>query len=430
MMNHVYGHLIQAGAPCSVRLDKLQALIPSLMSVIAREPVAVLQGESACFYLISPEILGRLVHGEVPTGQTLLFEKEEALIGPDAGHTVEELSGKLMADELARVNRGAFSEASLHILRNRLDRHILPALGNLQMHQLNRDAIAGLVNRLSEEKVSATTLSQYMVIVRKLLKLAQTLQWLRTIPELPRVEIGHKPRSAFTVSQYSKLLRTAKRLIQKEVVAPAVKVGTGGRSRFWVSPKYRVMSQDMYWLLVFMVNSFVRPSDIKFIQHQHIEIVRGEHAYLRLTLPETKKHDRPIVSLQPAVRVYQDLLRSASQRLLAQPSDYVFLPEEKDRDHALAVFNFWLKWIMREAGLPLKDQHQQERTLYCLRHTAITFRLLYGQGIDMLTLARNARTSVDMIEKFYASSLTGEMNVGMLQSRRTQKKTPNREVRG
>jgi hypothetical protein len=49
------------------------------------------------------------------------------------------------------------------------------------------------------------------------------------------------------------------------------------------------------------------------------------------------------------------------------------------------------------------------------------FRLLYGQGIDMLTLARNARTSVPMIEKFYASTLDGEMNVTMIQSRRTQK---------
>jgi hypothetical protein len=53
-----------------------------------------------------------------------------------------------------------------------------------------------------------------------------------------------------------------------------------------------------------------------------------------------------------------------------------------------------------------------------LRHTAITLRLLYGQGIDMLTLARNARTSVNMVERFYASVLSGEMNVGLLQSRR------------
>jgi hypothetical protein len=56
--------------------------------------------------------------------------------------------------------------------------------------------------------------------------------------------------------------------------------------------------------------------------------------------------------------------------------------------------------------------------MYCLRHTAITFRLLYGRGIDLLTLARNARTSVQMIEKFYASQLTAEMNINLLQSRR------------
>lgn len=430
MQDRAYSHFIQTGAPCSVRLDKLQSLIPSLMPLIAKEPVAVLQGESACFFLISPEILGRLIHGDGSSGQARLFDNNEPFLSTDTEHTVLALSEKLMEEELARVRRGAFSEASLHILRNRLDRHILPAWGALGVRQIGRDAVARLVERLCEENMSATTLSQYMVIVRKLLKLAQTLQWINTLPELPKVEIGHKPRSAFTVAQYCKLLRAAKKLIQKQAVAPALKVGEGSRSRFWVSPRYRMMSQDMYWLLIFMVNSFVRPSDIKFLQHQHIEVVRGEHAYLRLTLPETKKHDRPMVSLQPAVRVYKDLLSQAIKNRRAQPTDYVFLPEEKDRDHALAVFNFWLKWIMREAGLPLKDQHQQERTLYCLRHTAITFRLLYGQGIDMLTLARNARTSVDMIEKFYASTLTGEMNVGMLQSRRTQKKTPSREARG
>jgi hypothetical protein len=46
--------------------------------------------------------------------------------------------------------------------------------------------------------------------------------------------------------------------------------------------------------------------------------------------------------------------------------------------------------------------------------------LLYGQGIDLLTLARNARTSIDMINQHYASTVTGEQNIGMLQSRRTR----------
>jgi integrase len=76
---------------------------------------------------------------------------------------------------------------------------------------------------------------------------------------------------------------------------------------------------------------------------------------------------------------------------------------------------------MREVGVATLDPLGRERTLYCLRHTFIMFRLLYGEGIDMLTLARNARTSVQMIERFYASALDGEMNVAMLQSRRKQK---------
>ena len=58
--------------------------------------------------------------------------------------------------------------------------------------------------------------------------------------------------------------------------------------------------------------------------------------------------------------------------------------------------------------------------MYSFRHSAITFRLLYGQGIDLLTLARNARTSVDVINTHYASTVAGEQNIALLQSRRSR----------
>ena len=60
--------------------------------------------------------------------------------------------------------------------------------------------------------------------------------------------------------------------------------------------------------------------------------------------------------------------------------------------------------------------------LYCywtsLQKTDITLHLLYGGKIDFLTLARNARTSVEMIEHFYASNLTAEMNIDLLHGKR------------
>jgi cupin superfamily acireductone dioxygenase involved in methionine salvage len=43
-------------------------------------------------------------------------------------------------------------------------------------------------------------------------------------------------------------------------------------------------------------------------------------------------------------------------------------------------------------------------------------RLLNGDRIDVLSLARNARTSVEMIERFYARHLHGEMVVGKIHS--------------
>jgi hypothetical protein len=60
----------------------------------------------------------------------------------------------------------------------------------------------------------------------------------------------------------------------------------------------------------------------------------------------------------------------------------------------------------------------EPRSLYSLRHSSIMFRLMFGRTVDTLTLARNARTSPEMIDRFYAAPLQGEMNVGELQSKR------------
>ena len=55
--------------------------------------------------------------------------------------------------------------------------------------------------------------------------------------------------------------------------------------------------------------------------------------------------------------------------------------------------------------------HGQPRSGYSFRHSSITFGLLDGQGIDLLTLWRNARTAVEVINTYYASTVTGQQNV-------------------
>jgi len=277
------------------------------------------------------------------------------------------------------------------------------------------------VSRLTKHQLSTTTISQYLVIVRKLLKLAVRKGLLKEVPDLPKVRVAVQPRSMLTLAEYGKVCRMALKMSRTGLIAPEVKSTDGQRDRFWVAPRNMRLAPDMFWVIRFMVNSFVRPGDLRELKHKHVSVVRGESVYLRLKMPKTKKHDKPMVTLSPAVQVYESARRHSQSQGFGGDEDYVFLPAEKDRNYALAVLGFWFKWVMREAGLSTTDELDRTRTLYCLRHTSLMFRLLYGQGIDMLTLARNARTSVQMIEKFYASSLDGEMNVKMLQSRRTVK---------
>jgi hypothetical protein len=49
------------------------------------------------------------------------------------------------------------------------------------------------------------------------------------------------------------------------------------------------------------------------------------------------------------------------------------------------------------------------------------FCLTKGDQVSLITLARNARTSTEMIDRFYAKHLTAEMNIEQLQSRRIRK---------
>lgn len=329
-------------------------------------------------------------------------------------HTFAALTAQMTANEQARVDRGEFALGSLKVLRNRLDAHILPRWGQQSPADIDYAALLSFTQYLSK-CFSSTTVSQYLIIVRKVLTLAVAVGALDKLPEFPKIRVQTTPRGAFTPTEYWRIIRTARKLQGTRHPDSNSTLRKSYRLR---SAEY-TMPPDVAWAIGFMVNSFIRPSDLKTLKHRHIEVVRNENIYLRLTLPETKSHGRPIVTLQPAVRIYQQLTRHYAGKKLAAPDDYLFLPYLRDRHYAHWVLAFYFNWVLAKLGLKL-GPHGQERSLYSLRHSSITFRLLYGQGIDLLTLARNARTSVEVINNHYASTVTGEQNIALLQSRRTR----------
>jgi len=325
------------------------------------------------------------------------------------------LAEQMFANEEGRVGRGEWSRGSLQVLRNRLDSFILPRWGAAAPLDVNYQSLLDFINSMSDRH-STTTISQYLVAVRKVLRHAVSAGHLEALPDFPKVKVLTKSRGAFTPTEYRCIIRKARSL--RGVRHPDS--GAEIRIKYKVRLSEQIMPPDVAWAIGFMVNGFIRPSDLKTLKHKHVEIVRGDNTYLRLTLPETKSHGKPIVTLFPAVRIYEQIVKNNAQRGMAKPDDYLFKPQQRDRHYMLAVLSFHLNWVLGLTGLK-HGAHGQPRSMYSFRHSSITFRLLYGQGIDLLTLARNARTSVDVINTYYASTVTGEQNIALLQSRRTRK---------
>jgi integrase len=326
---------------------------------------------------------------------------------------LHDLIEDVLAVEEEKVSRDEVKRASFVMTKIRLEGLIFDFFKSQSLNKINADVLTEFITFLTRKNLSASTIQGYMAQTRKLLKLLCRKEIIKAVPAFPSLKSQPHSRGAFTLTEYKAILRESKRL------RSATFTDWGNRNKAWIRSEYHQMPIEMNWLIRFMVYTFVRPGDIRQIKNKHIEIIRGTFHYLRLNLPEVKRHSAATVSLPPAVLIFENLLAYQKARGYGRPDDYVFFPEESNRRLVLDITGWAFNWILKKLGIKA-GPHGTDRTLYSLRHTAITFRLIYGGSIDLLTLARNARTSVEMIDKFYASTMSAEMNIALLHGKRTK----------
>jgi len=145
-----------------------------------------------------------------------------------------------------------------------------------------------------------------MGLVRKVLQHAVRYSYIQHIPEFPKVGVEDRPRGWFNVGEYKAITKVSKKLSGKRIewrfrgeqkdgtyfCAVGEKLGPYDRliKRF-------TMTKDLSDLIVFMVNSYIRPTDVRHMQHKHVEVIKREYTYLRLTLPPSKGHSFPITTM-------------------------------------------------------------------------------------------------------------------------------------
>jgi integrase len=325
-------------------------------------------------------------------------------------HLLHDLIKEILLEEHQKLKRDEIVRGSYVMTQIRLEGLIFDFFKDKSLKKISSKTLRNFVDLLTSKNLSVSTIQGYIANTRKLLRLLHSKEILPTVPEFPSLKSQPHSRGAFTLTEYSAILKKSKQFRTQTF-------DDWGKTRAWIPVEYRQMPHEMNWLIRFMIYTFVRPGDIRQIKNKHVEIINGSYKYLRLTLPEVKRHNAPTVSLPAAVEIFKRQHQYQKQRGFGAPDDYVFFPEISNRKFLLGILGWAFNWILKELDIKT-GPHGIDRSLYSLRHTAITFRLIYGGNIDLLTLARNARTSVEMIEKFYASTLSAEMNVALIHNKR------------
>lgn len=311
-----------------------------------------------------------------------------------------------------------------HDDRQRFTKELLPYFAEQDLAEISNADIASFAQKMQEKGMTPGTTNHYLIVLRKILKYAADNRLISSIPNFPKIKGLNSTRTKrdyFDLKEMGSLTRAVDKLVKDKVKVRGVAV-----------------TPEVKYLIQFMVNSFIRPSDLRVLKVSHVRVVPIPEAtnpdyahYLVLSHPATKTTDQEVVTMPAAYRAYKAVLDFNKAKGFDKSTDYLFLPEYSNRNTMIAVLGRIFRRVVETAGV---QGEGEKHTLYSLRHSSIMFRLMLGQGINTLQLAKNARTSQAMVERFYASRLTNLMGVTEIHSfkakPKTSKKQSNEEADG
>ncbi len=334
--------------------------------------------------------------------------------------------------------------------------HLLPFFGKLALTEITPGKLQEYrIHRRQTgmERIgrppSRSSMHHEMVAIRQVLKTALRHNWLQYLPDMSQPyktsgKITH--RAWFSPEEYTTLF-TATR---ERAAHPRHNRG-----------RWKWQCEQLHDYVLFLANTGLRPDEAARLEFRDVAIVKdhgSKETILEIEVrgkrgvgfcKSTVKAVEPFRRLQARLRQEpkgdrsaEDLRRS-KERLSqkpkgdspkaslaspkgAEPKASLMASKEAKPKAALVkpkatdlVFpnkpRELLNSILAEINLK-RDRDGNARTAYSLRHTYICFRLM--EGADIYQIAKNCRTSVEMIEKFYAAHIKTTLDAAAINVRK------------
>lgn len=289
-----------------------------------------------------------------------------------------------------------------------LNAHLLPFFGDtlladitpglVQEYRIHR--MTSRVNKETGEpkRPARSTLQQEIVALRHVLKTANRHGWLAHLPDTsaPYKMSGKiRHRAWFSPEEYKQLYEA-----------------TRARAKHPKNPRWKTACENLHDYVLFMANTGLRPDEASRLEFRDVAIVSDQATGARILEIEVrgKRGVGYCKSMTGAVMPFERLRKRNHKK----PTDRVFGKAKSQRE--------LLNNILGELDLKY-DRDGNRRTAYSLRHTYICLRLM--EGADIYQVAKNCRTSVEMIEKYYASHIKNTLDAAAINVRKPKRKPPH-----
>jgi integrase len=342
-------------------------------------------------------------------------------------------SAKLYLREFDIMTQGQRSPTYARGQHARTNNYLIPFFGSMVLPEIT----AGKVNEYRVHRLEVSrakcgkpparnTMHQEMVTLRQIFKTALRHGWIDHLPDLSEPyraspKISH--RAWFSPEEYKQLYEATR----KRALHPK-------------QPRFRWEGEQIHDFVLFSANTGLRPDEALRLQFRDVTIVEDEGSgqtileievrgkrgvgYCKSTAGAVRPFERLKARQRPDGGPGRSGSRTASiaggEWHAPAPTDLLFPKWPRD------LFNA----ILEEEKLRT-DRDGKPRTAYSLRHTYICLRLL--EGADIYQIAKNCRTSVEMIEKYYAAHLKTQLDAAAInimrprsQKRGNGKKGPQR----
>ena len=303
-------------------------------------------------------------------------------------------ASELFFDEYQTLTKGERNPRYVTDHKARLNNHLLPFFGEEAITEVTSGRVQDYRLKRAEKvegkkMPSRSTLHHEIVTLRLVMKSALRRGWIDHLPDFSAPygtsgKVSH--RAWFSPEEYKRFYEA-----------------TRERTKRLAGTQYQWGAEQLHDYILFMVNTGLRPDEANRLEYRDVEEIDDEATGERILLITVrgKRGTGYCKSTKGAVFPFKRL----RERNKPQPTDLVFEADHKKQ------FNK----VLEENDLKF-DREGNRRSSYSLRHTYICLRLL--EGADIYQVAKNCRTSVEMIEKHYAVHLKNTLDAGAINVRR------------